>query len=236
MDDTFLIGSAAFLAAMLVFVGSVWLLMALVLGPRLSYLVTATVTLGFVFIMALVWSYGDPLGPVGDLPAFEPVDIGEDAGGLNFGPAASYPEGDWRAPNEDDEEEISRSTELETAVMDYLETEIRAGELETFEPTDDVQVDPDKTRLLDQDGTLYGAATIEPIPAGTEGAGEEEQTAEGEVVAVMHFEPGDPSGPARVIAAGTFVVLAGHLFFLSKAEKRARRKKEEEEEEEAART
>lgn len=232
MDDTFLIGSAAFLAAMLVFVGSVWLLMALVLGPRLSYLVTASVTLGFVFIMALVWSYGDPLGPVGQLPQFEPVDIGEDPGGLSFGPAAAYPQGDWRAPNEDDEAEVTRATELETAAMDYLETEIRAGELETFEPTDDVQVQADSTRLLDQDGTLYGAATIEPIPTGTEGAGEE--TAEGEVVAVMRFEPGDPSGPARAIAAGTFVVLAGHLFFLSKAERRARRK--EEEQEEAART
>ena len=72
LDTTFLTGSAAFLSAIIVFCGSVFLLLAFVLGARLAYWVTASVTLSFVFIMGAVWSYGTPLGPVGQLPKWVP--------------------------------------------------------------------------------------------------------------------------------------------------------------------
>ena len=230
MDDTFLIGSAAFVSAILVFVGSVWLLLALVLGPRLSYLVTATVTLGFVLIMAVVWSIGTPLGPVGQLPGFDPIDIGEDPNALNFGPAASYPESPWRPPSEDDEADQTRSAELETAALDYLEDAIEAGDIDTFESASDAQVAPDSGRLLDEDGDVYGAVTLEPIPAGEEegAAAEEEEAPSGTVVAVMEFDPGNPNAPARRIAIGSLILFAGHLWFLSRAERNAQRKKEAE--------
>jgi hypothetical protein len=219
MDTTFLTGSAAFLAAITVFVGSVFLLMALVMGARLAYMITATVTLAFVFMMALVWSYGTPLGPVGQLPEWHPVDIGTDAASLGFGPAADYPQG-WEVPEEGD----AAASELQTAATDYLDSAITDGKIDAFEDAGDAVLDPESVRLIEQDGTLFGGATM----TGVEGTETEDAQP---VIAVMEYDPGNPSGTARRIAAGTFVVLAAHLVLLSRMEKKAARKKQQTDEE-----
>lgn len=225
MDDTFLIGSAAFISAIVVFVGSVWLLLALVLGARLSYLITATVTLSFVLMMALVWSYGTPLGPVGQLPDWEPVDIGTSAASLEFGPAGQYPQGDWRPVDQEDATETGHASELETSAGAFLEDAIEAEEISGYSDADDSQVQTDSVRFLEQDDDLYGAITLEPL----EGA---DPPVEAEpVVAVMQFDPGNPSGPARQIAGGTLLLFLIHLFFLGRAEKQTLRGKERAQEE-----
>jgi hypothetical protein len=219
VDTTFLTGSAAFLSAVIVFCGSVFLLLALVMGARLAYMVTASITLAFVLMMGLVWSYGDPLGPVGQLPEWHPVDIGTDASQLEFGPAADYPDG-WDVPLEGDE----TVGELETTAGDYLATAIADGDVTEFESPTEAQVDPEATRLLDREGSLHGAVTF----IGLEATPSEDAPP---VIAVLEYDPGNPSGPARMITAGTFVLLAGHLFFLSRMEKRATRRKTDDDDE-----
>ena len=230
MDTTFLTGSAAFLSAVIVFCGSVFLLLAFVLGARLAYWVTASVTLAFVFIMGAVWSYGTPLGPVGQLPAWEPVDLGTSAAQLDFGPAADYPEGDWHPADTENDAEVAQQSELESASSDFLEDEIDAGEVDSFARIDDAIIAEDSARLLMSGGDQYGAITYEEIeiPADDEETPQPEGTGE-PVIVVMSYDPGNPSGPARMITAGTFLVLVGHLVGLSRAEKRARRERETDE-------
>ncbi len=216
MDEIFITGVAATLSAILVFCGSIWLLLALVLGARLAYFVAASITLAFTLIMGLVWSFGTPLGPVGEMPTWNPVAIGEDAAELNFGPAAQYPDAPWQAPNEDDEAEAARAGELEGEAAEYLTTAIEEGEIETFATAEDAQVADDSTRLLEHEGDEYGALTFEAAE-GNEGR---------EVAVVMRYDPGDPLGKARMITAGTFVLFIGHLLGLSVSERRARRLRE----------
>src|SRR5919106_4760961 len=104
MDAIFVEGMGATISALLVFCGSVWLLLAMVLGVRLAYLVTASITLCFILIMGVVWSI-NPLGPVGQLPEWDQVSLALDQGELEGPSVSSYPEGPWRSPNPDDEAE-----------------------------------------------------------------------------------------------------------------------------------
>lgn len=211
LDATFVQGSAAFISAILIFVGSVWLLLAMVLGGRLAYFVTASVTLAFTLIMGVVWSI-NPLGPVGQMPAWNPVAIGESPDAVEFGAIGSYPDSPWFAADEEDDAETAKAAELEGDAADYLEAAITDGKIDSFEEAGDAQPAEDGTRLLEQDGTEYGAVTFEAIE-GAEG---------GPAVAVLEYDPGNPLGPARMITAGTGLLLVLHLFGLSRAERRAK--------------
>ncbi|MGH2817632.1 MAG: hypothetical protein ACRDJS_04125 [Actinomycetota bacterium] len=228
MDVIFTVGVGAVLSGIIVFVGSTWLLLSLILGPRLAYFVAASITLAFLLIMSVAWSV-NPLGPVGELPSWGPVAIGEDPSGLEFGPADSYPESPWRVPNEDDTAEQTQKSELETDAGAYVETAVTEGDLDVPAGSTGI-ASTDETRFLEQDGDLFGAVTLEVAPP----AGAAPRQTEGgtpepiEVVAILEFDPGNPLGRARIAAVGAFVLLVLHLFGLSRSERRARREAEAE--------
>jgi hypothetical protein len=228
MDVIFTVGVGAVLSGIIVFVGSVWLLLSMVLGPRLAYFVAASITLAFLLIMSVAWSV-NPLGPVGELPSWGPVAIGEDASQLEFGPASSYPDSPWRVPSEEDATEQTQKSELETDAGDYVETAVTEGDLDV-PPGSTGTASTDETRFLEQDGDLFGAVTLEVAPpagaAATQGGGG--QTEPTEVVAILEYDPGNPLGRARIAVAGAFVLLVLHLFGLSRSERRARREAEAE--------
>jgi hypothetical protein len=219
LDQTFWTGLAAVASAVIVFCGSVWLVLAIVLGNKLAYFVTASITLSFVLIMALVWSFAQPatpLGPVGDLPEFLTEAIG-DPGEVDFGAASSYPEDPWRQVNQEDQAETARAAEAETAALDAIEQAIQDEEVTAFETVEDAAVVADSTRFLEQDGTEYAATLVGPVDEEVDVS-----DPEGAVLVVARYDPGSPLGVARTIMLGTFVLLALHLFGLSRSERKAR--------------
>lgn len=234
MDLVFIEGIAAVVSGLIVFVGSVWLLLTVLMGARLGYFVTASVTLGFIFIMTLVWSYGTPLGPVGQMPEWNGVDLNESAAQLEFGPAAQYPEDPWEVPDEDDQEALTKAAELESAAVDYLAdaiTEKKGGE---FLAEADAQVEGDSARLYSEGEDEYGALTLVASSSAIEKANEADPDQsftpkDATMVVVMKYDPGNPLGKARLIAGGTFIVFALHLFGLSRAERKVKRETEVEE-------
>lgn len=243
IDTLTITGIAGFAAALLVFCGSVFLLLALVMGARLAYFVTASVTLAFVLIMTVVWSFGTvPLGPVGQfgkpvaqaIPHWEPIDMDQEPASLDFAPAADYPEGDWHEPDPNDEHEKTIAGELLNAAGDFLEEKI--GESEDgralgYEDAGDATPVDDSVRLIERDGDEYGMAKLEPTPVvvSTEGAEASVTTEEPgpDLYFVGRFEPGNQFGKARMMAAGAFILFVLHLFGLSRAERRAKAEREE---------
>jgi hypothetical protein len=212
MDLLFIEGVAAVASAVIVFCGSVFLLLAMVVGGRLAYFVTATITLAFLLMMGVVWSI-NPLGPVGSLPEWRPFQIGAEAAELNFAPAADYPESPWESVNTEDVAQAALASELEGAAAEYLDEAITDGTIDVFEAAADGGVNSDQTRLLQQDGTQYGAVTIAAV----------DENDDASVVAILEYDPGNALGPPRMITAGTFVLFALHLFGLSRSERKARR-------------
>lgn len=217
MDTAFVTGMAAFVSSIIIFVGSAFLLLMLIVGARLAYWITASTTLCFVLIMGVAWSI-NPLGPVGQLPEWDPVAIGEDPGQLEFEPAREYPEGSWREPNPDDATDLARAAELEGDASDLFLAAVEEGDLD-FEVTDTITIAEDSTKLITQGDTEYGATTFEVVNAADEDVGE--------VTAVLKYDPGNPLGKARSITAGTFFLLVIHLFGLSRAERKVKEERPE---------
>ncbi|MEA2499709.1 MAG: hypothetical protein QOH26_2114, partial [Actinomycetota bacterium] len=113
---TFVIGLAAVLSGVIIFCGSVWMLLTLLIGGRLAYYITASITLAFICIMGVVWSFGtQPLGPVSEQPSWNPVGLSPNAAGVNFGPASNYPGAPWYPAPEDDDAKKAQAAELESA-------------------------------------------------------------------------------------------------------------------------
>ena len=205
-------GMSAFVSAILIFVGSCFLLLMLILGAKLAYFVTASVTLAFLLIMGVVWSI-NPLGPLGESPEFLPEASGEEVSAIDFGPASEYPDGPWAPAPEGEAAEEAKSAELDSAATDFVTVEIEEGKL-PFDPLSTITVAEDASRLAEIDGDEYGLTTIEVTEPGSE-------TPE-EVFVLMQYDPGNQLGPARMITLGTLILLALHLFGLSRAERKVK--------------
>jgi hypothetical protein len=215
LDQTFWTGFAAVVSAIIVFCGSVWLVLGIVLGNKLAYFVTASITLAFLFIMTLVWSFTQ-LGPVGELPEFRPQAVAS-PDEVDFGAASSYPEGPWTETDPDDQAQVTKAAEAETAALDAVAQAIEAGDVTEFETIDQAAVVSESTRFVTQDDTEYAATLVGPTDEEIEPS-----NPEGAVMVVSRYDPGNPLGLARTISLGTFVVLVVHLFFLSRSERKAR--------------
>jgi hypothetical protein len=250
MDTIVIEGVAAVVSGVIVFCGSVWLILTMILGARLAYFVTASVTLAFVVMMGVVWSI-NPLGPVGALPGWEETSVSEDQSELEGPNASSYPDAPWQEFDEEDEAEQALASELESAATDALAAAIESGDVEAFEEATQAIASEGSARVLEADGVRYGAVTLEPAPE-AEPAEEEAQEdspiqelevppvpspsptpasalpdKDARVYAVFELDPGNPLGLARMITGGSLVLLVLHLFGLSLSERRSRTLSEE---------
>jgi hypothetical protein len=217
VDIAFISGMGAFISSIIVFCGSAFLLLMLVMGARLAYLVTASITLAFVLIMGVVWSV-NPLGPVGQLPEWDPVALAPEGAEAEFGPASAYPDDPWRIPNEEDPAELTRIAELQSSAQDYVTESSTEGEVEGLPSLiDSTTIPEDSTVLLEQEGEQYGATTVEIVDA---------EGATSQALVVMQYDPGNPLGQARMITLGTLILLGLHLFALSRSEKKAAARRE----------
>lgn len=205
----FIEGVAAVTAAVVVFCGSIWLLLMLVLGARLAYFVTATVTLGILLIMGVVWSLNQ-LGPVGELPSWSGVGAGDTAADIDFSAASSYPDSPWITPDRDVKTEADKASLLENTADNVLADAVEKGKVTTIEDVSSALVDSDATRLLEQGDKTYGAVTIQTTDK------------KSSAVVILDYDPGNPLGPPRQITLGILVLFVLHLLGLSRVEKRAR--------------
>ena len=227
MDAVFIEGMAATISSIIVFCGSVFFLLLMIMGARLAYLITASVTLGFILILGGIWSFsneGAPLGPVGTLPEWNLESIAAEGEPLEGPQADAYvsDSGDWRAVDPENSKENTQSAELGSAALDEIEVAIEEKQF----PSSAVNntADTESIRLLDQDGELYGGVTLRPPdPTGDEPPGEEPAPT---ILAIMEYDPGNPLWEARKVTLITLVLFIIHMVFLAISEKKARRPQE----------
>lgn len=102
MDPVFLKGVLAFVGSTLVFVGSIYLVLSMVLGWRMGYLVSASTFFGILTILGAMW-VGNALGPKGPETTWHAIAVGNlgeiESGGETYN-VSDYPEGAWEAPKQ----------------------------------------------------------------------------------------------------------------------------------------
>lgn len=103
MDPVFVKGVLAMVLSIVVFVGSVWLLLAMILGSRMGYLVTGATLFGIMVILSGMWT-ANTLGPKGPETTWHAAGAGPDISEVSTSgetyDVADYPEGDWVEPKE----------------------------------------------------------------------------------------------------------------------------------------
>jgi hypothetical protein len=210
MSTIFVTGVAVTVSGIIVFIGSIFLLLALVMGARLAYFVTASVTLAILVILGVVWSI-NPLGPVGKLPEWEPQAAADTVSQINFAPMSSYPGGPWQTPDKNDAQQTALASAMQGVATAALQSGIDSGKVKNFPTTAVAVVDATKTRLLMQGSKQYGAVTYGSTTGGSKAA-----------VALFFYNPGDPLGPPRKITLGLFIVFALHLFGMNRIERKSK--------------
>jgi hypothetical protein len=185
---SFIKGLAVFVAFVVFFVGSVWLLTAMILGPKLGHLVTGACLFSVLTMISAIWFVtglgpkGEQgfLGSLGEETAWQPIatgpELGEEEsrfGTLDF---AGYPDGEgWVEPSRrrrlaDLEEGQNTAGELQNAepVMEALVTDAVSSipgirEKVQDQVKGDVKLDPENFSLIDfkmREETVAGKESI----------------------------------------------------------------------------
>jgi hypothetical protein len=207
-------GFLVVLAAMILFPGSVYLLLSAVFGLRMAYLVAATGFFAFMVILSALWVFGAPgtppfLGPKGELPAWIALAAGRDLTSPTYPVLDRYPGGPWKSPEED--RSFSAETEAATlAFQEFLAEEgtgqlRRAGIEGELTPEDFAIVDLEFTRV---DGTPLAAAHGFATAGGPE------------VMLFAYKDPGNEPLPSYLFLGASLIGFVVHLPFLDRAERR----------------
>jgi hypothetical protein len=126
--DSF-IGYLTVLMGFILFVGSVYLLLAAVFGPRMGYLVMATALFGWMIILSSLWAFGfwsqgldtpTNLGPRGTEPHWAAFGSGVEVASKSYPVVEQYPNDPWVAPAGIEDERTASVGTVTTAVQDYM--------------------------------------------------------------------------------------------------------------------
>lgn len=208
-------GTLVVVSGVILFMGSVWLLLAAIFGVRMGYLQMAVGMFGFMIVLSAIWAFGAPgtppnLGPRGELPHWVAVAQGQALRSEDFPVVERYPGDPWKGAGDDAELEL----EVETAADAF--TELLAEEA-THELADrglEGEVDAAAFTVRDvrfaeaQDGTQLAAARAFAAGGGPE-------------VTVLAFkDQGDEELPSWLFLGASVLGFAIHLPFLDRAERR----------------
>jgi len=132
--ETLLKGGLATVMALVLFVGSVLLLLSAVFGRKMGYLVLAVAFFGWMILLSALWTFGfysqgvdTPvnLGPRGAEPSWVVESLGTDPEPV-YEVYSSYPDGEaWRVPGSNDEDSSSLQS-VTTAAQGFLVEEANA--------------------------------------------------------------------------------------------------------------
>ena len=199
--------------AFVLFVGSLYLLLAAVFGLRMGYLVTATGFFAFMIILSAIWSFGWPstprfLGPKGELPHWETLAAGVTLESPTLPQLERYPAGPWKDPGA-----AGLASEVEPAelvIQEFLAEEAAAGlreagvegEItpETFEVRD--------VRFITVDDRPVAVARAVAATGGPE------------VLVAAVKQPGNEGLPSYLFLGVSLLGFAVHLPLLDRAERR----------------
>ena len=153
----------------ILFVGSVYLLLAAVFGPRMGYLVLAVAFFGWMMILSSLWAFGfysqglhtqNNLGPRGPEAHWATFGTGVEVASRTYPVVSQYPGDPWKAstgPDDDRQASVGTvTTAVQTALAAQANAQLQAqGQTATVLPTDFTVTNVEFTSV---DGTSLAGA------------------------------------------------------------------------------
>ena len=207
-------GTLVLVTSMILFCGSVYILVAAVLGRTLGYLLSATGFFAFLLILSALWVFGAPetpkyLGPKGELPTWIPLAEGERVTSTTYPVIDEYPGGPWASSEED----ASFAAEVEPATLALQEFLAEEATAELERSGLEGEIAPDEftvrnLRFTEVEDTPLAAAVAFASQGGPQ------------VMVVGYKDPGNEPLPSYVFLIVSLIGFAAHLPFLDRAEKK----------------
>jgi hypothetical protein len=219
LAPSFVKGILVTICALVLFVGSVYLLVSAVFGLRMGYLVIATSLFAWMIILAAIWSFGfysqgpgtpKYLGPRGTEKHWQVFDASTGSTTSKFPETALYPAKEWWVPTATSTSASAIPT-VTTAFQDYLAAQAQAQLVKQGHP--DAVIDPttfvvQNVRFLTaKDGTHLAAATAFFASGGPA------------ITVYAYHDSGNVQIWSWLFLIGSIIGFAIHVPFLDRAEK-----------------
>jgi hypothetical protein len=207
-------GALAVIMSVILFCGSVYLLLSAIFGLRMAYLIAATGLFAFMIILSAIWAFGAPgtpkyLGPMGKLPAWVALAEGTTVRSSSLPVVEEYPRGPWRPAGGDG----GPASEVEPATLAFQDFLAEEANAELRREGQEVQVAPTDFEITDLRFTEVDGRLLAAARAFATGGGPE--------VTVVGFKhEGDVATPSYAFLIASILGFAAHLPFLDRAEKK----------------
>jgi hypothetical protein len=218
LAPTFWKGIITVLCAVILFVGSVYVLLSAVFGLRMGYLVLAVSFFGWMIILSLLWTFGQPkllgvtgtlknLGPRGTEPHWQVIDAGTGEFTTKFKVTSAYPDPPWAKPNAATEAAVDT---VRSAVQKYL---VAQADEQLAKQGQNVELDPTSFTVQDVEFATEGHTSLVAAHAFFQDGGPQ-------ITVFAYHDPGNvPAYSYAFLGASIFGFLI-HLPFLDIAERR----------------
>jgi hypothetical protein len=214
---TLLKGAGVTLMAFILFVGSVYILLAAVFGRWMGYLVMSVAFYGWMILLASMWYFGfyaqgldtkTNLGPRGQEPEWVPLNAGIEVADEQYETFASYPDEPWQPPSESQEPSV---LSVSSAVTSFL-AEQANEELGRAEGDPDAVLETQFT-VDDIAFAAEGRTSLAVVRAHFSGGGPLTTVS-------LYHDSGSVPRYSLMFLGGSLLLFAVHLPLLDRAEKK----------------
>jgi hypothetical protein len=213
--ETFAKGVLVVAIALLLFIGSVWVMLSAVFGRRMGYLVLMIALSGWMILLSSLWLFGfwsqgietpTNLGPRGTEPGWIPVEGRIEPGSEQFPVAEQYPAAPWRPLQNETSSIQSVSSAVAVFMAEQANEELGKVEGEVGAVTSSEFTVEDIRFASTEDASLAAARSFYL------GGGPE-------VTVLLRFDGGSVPRYSYMFLLGSIVLFALHVPLLDRAEK-----------------
>ncbi len=213
--ETFWKGIAVLVAAIIIFIGSVYIILAAFLGRVMGYLVITVSLFGWMIILSAIWAFGVPgtpknLGPRGTEPHWQVFAAGTGTISSRFAETTRFPGRPWKPV---DASTQSSADTVRTAIQTYM----------AQEANEELHGEGSRVELEPQDFTVKEIGFSQAEDGTYLAAGRAFYSLGGpEVTVFTYHDTGNVNAPSwGFLGASVFGFLV-HLPLLDRAERRRR--------------
>ncbi len=214
---TLLKGAGVTITGLVLFVGSVYILLSAVFGRWMGYLVMSVAFFGWMILLSSMWYFGffaqgpttkTNLGPRGLEPAWVPLEGGLAAADQRYDTFAKYPDAPWRTPADPQDPSILSVSSVVTTFLAEQANEQLGHQEGDPDAVLNTQFTVDNIRFAPQ-----GKVSLAVVQAYFNGGGPL-------VTVTLYHNSGSVPRYSLMFLGGSLVLFALHLPLLDRAEKK----------------